>query len=238
MTKEEMASGFRTGYAGFREILACDDLETIRKTALSVHAQVHPAEVSGGEEKTAADLAFAQMTAGRRNEIVPRQIWDTDLHYAGNDRVPTPWLFWHTSRIEDLVSNILMTDGKQIFDERWKKDIGSSITDTGNALTLVEAEAFCGKLDLDALYAYMIEVGKNARKIMAGLSLEDLRSMVREETVMRILEEGGVTVDFRSVWLLVFWGRLTRAEMILTPLTFHHLMHFPVLLDRFPEIRI
>lgn len=30
--------------------------------------------------------------------------------------------------------------------------------------------------------------------------------MVPAECVMRILEVGGVTTDFRSVWLLVFWG--------------------------------
>lgn len=30
--------------------------------------------------------------------------------------------------------------------------------------------------------------------------------MVPEKWVMRILGEGGVTTDFRSVWLLVFWA--------------------------------
>ena len=44
----------------------------------------------------------------------------------------------------------------------------------------------------------------------AKLTLEEIKSMVPEEWVMRILEVGGVTTDFRSVWLLVFWGRLTR----------------------------
>ncbi len=48
---------------------------------------------------------------------------------------------------------------------------------------------------------------------------------------MRILEVGGVTTDFRSVWLLVFWGRLTRAGMILTPMTYHHMMHLPACID-------
>ena len=49
---------------------------------------------------------------------------------------------------------------------------------------------------------------------------------------MRILEEGGVTTDFRSIWLLVFWGRLTRGGMILTPLTSHYMMHLPACLDK------
>ena len=30
---------------------------------------------------------------------------------------------------------------------------------------------------------------------------------------------------------LVFWGRLTRAGMILTPMTYHHMMHLPACID-------
>lgn len=40
--------------------------------------------------------------------------------------------------------------------------------------------------------------------IPENLTLKQIQSMVPEESVMRILEEGGVTTDFRSVWLLVF----------------------------------
>ncbi len=80
-----------------------------------------------------------------------------------------------------------------------------------------------------------IEVGKNTRRILSDLSLEQIRSMVPEEWVMRILEEGGVTTDFRSVWLLVFWGRLTIGGMILTPMTSHHMMHLPTVPDRMIE---
>lgn len=57
----------------------------------------------------------------------------------------------------------------------------------------------------------MIAVGKNTRHILENLTLEQVRTMAPEKWVMRILEEGGVTTDFRSVWLLVFWGRLTGA---------------------------
>ena len=77
----------------------------------------------------------------------------------------------------------------------------------------------------------MIAVGKNTRRILSDLTLERIKSMVPEEWVMRILEEGGVTTDFRSVWLLVFWGRLTIGGMILTPMTSHHMMHLPTCVD-------
>ena len=142
--------------------------------------------------------------------------------------------FWHTYRIEDLVSNILMVDQDQIFNEAWQRKIGSSITDTGNALEFDEAVLFGKGIDVLALREYMITVGKNTRCILESLTLEQIESMVPEEWVMRILEEGGVTTDFRSVWLLVYWGRLTRGGMILTPMTDHHMMHLPPCLNHLP----
>ena len=63
----------------------------MKKLALEVHAMVHPAEVSGAPEKTLADYVLDYMLAGNRNIPVPRQIWDTDLHYAGADTVPLCW---------------------------------------------------------------------------------------------------------------------------------------------------
>ncbi len=64
--------------------------------------------------------------------------------------------------------------------------------------------------------------------------MEQIQSMVPEEWGMRILEEGGVTTAFRSVWLLVLWVRLTRGCMILTPMTDHHTMHLSPCLNNLP----
>lgn len=127
-----------------------------------------------------------------------------------------------------------MANQEQIFNEEWQRKIGAAITDTGNALELDEAIAFGKELNVEALREYMITVGKNTRTILKNLTLEQIKSMVPEEWVMRILEEGGVTTDFRSVWLLVFWGRLTRGGMILTPMTNHHMMHLPPCLNNLP----
>lgn len=204
-----------------------DDLEQIRELTLELHAMVHPAEISGRTEKTVADYVLDYMMQGHQNEIVPRETWDTDLHYAGSKTVPICWQFWHIYRIEDLVSNILMANGQQIFNEEWKRKIGSSVTDTGNALEPDELAAWSKNINMEELRNYIITVGKNTRRILSGLTLEQIKSMVPEEWVMRILEEGGVTTDFRSVWLLVFWGRLTIGGMILTPMTSHHMMHLP-----------
>lgn len=234
MTKETLISSFEEQYKELERALQGDDIEYIRKMALDVHAMVHPAEVSGKTEKTIADYVLDYMMEGHQNELMPRENWEEDLHYAGTNTVPMCWQFWHTYRIEDLVSNILMADQDQLFDADWQKKIGANITDTGNALELDEAIAFAKGIHVDALREYMIAVGKNTRKILEKLTLEQVKSMVPEEWVVRILEEGGVTTDIRSVWLLVFWGRLTRGGMILTPMTGHHMMHLPPCLDHLP----
>ena len=234
MTKEDLFAPIREKYNELKIALEGTDIDRIRKLTLEVHSMVHLAEISGKNEKTIADYVFDYMLNGNQNTLVPREDYDVDLHYAGTKTVPMCWQFWHTYRIEDLVSNILMANQEQIFNEDWQRKIGSPITDTGNALELDEAIAFGKELNIEALREYMIAVGKNTREILKSLTLEQIKSMVPEEWVMRILEEGGVTTDFRSVWLLVFWGRLTMGGMILTPLTNHHMMHLPPCLNNLP----
>lgn len=235
MNKEAMISAINSKFEELKTALEDDNLETIRELTLDLHAMVHPAEISGRTEKTIADFVLDYMMKGNQNEFVQRETWDTDLKYAGSKTVPICWQFWHTYRIEDLVSNILMANGNQIFNADWQKKIGSSITDTGNALEPDELVSWAKEINVAELKNYMIAVGKNTRRILSELTLEQIKSMVPEEWVMRILEEGGVTTDFRSVWLLVFWGRLTIGGMILTPMTSHHMMHLPTAVDRILE---
>lgn len=234
MTKEELFEPITKKYNELKLALQGTDIDKIRELTLEVHAMVHLAEISGRTEKTIADYVLDYMLRGNQNELVPREDYDVDLHYAGTRTVPLCWQFWHTYRIEDLVSNILMANQNQIFNEEWQRKIGSPITDTGNALELDEAIAFGKEINVEALHEYMLAVGKNTRNILGNLTLVQINSMVPEEWVMRILEEGGVTTDFRSVWLLVFWGRLTMGGMILTPMTDHHMMHLPPCLNNLP----
>lgn len=234
MTKEELFAPIREKYNELKNAIEGTDIDKIRELTLEVHAMVHPAEISGRIEKTIADYVLDYMLNGNQNALVPREDYDVDLHYAGTRTVPMCWQFWHTYRIEDLVSNILMVDQEQIFNRDWQIKIGSSITDTGNALELDEAIVFGKEINIKALHEYMIAVGKNTRHILENITLEQIKSMVPYERVMRILEEGGVTTDFRSVWLLVYWGSLTMGGMILTPMTDHHMMHLPPCLNNLP----
>ena len=234
MTKEELFAPIREKYNELKNAIEGTDIDRIRELTLEVHAMVHPAEISGRTEKTIADYILDYMLNGNQNALVPREDYDVDLHYAGTRTVPMCWQFWHTYRIEDLVSNILMADQEQMFNRDWQIKIGSSITDTGNSLELDDAIAFGKEINIKALREYIIAVGKNTRNILENITLEQVKSMVPYERVMHILEEGGVTTDFRSIWLLVYWGSLTMGGMILTPMTDHHMMHLPPCLNNLP----
>ena len=142
MTKQALYDAYHTLDLAFHEALNARDPKRVKALALELHALVHPACVSGRSERTMADWVVEYMLAGHQNDLAPRQPWETDLHYAGTDRVPMVWQLWHTARIEDLVSNFLLADRDQIFNDGWQRRIGSPIADTGNALEPEEAIEF------------------------------------------------------------------------------------------------
>ena len=99
MTKEELFAPIREKYNELKIALEGTDIDKIRELALEVHAMVHPAEISGKTVKTIADYVLDYMLKGNQNELVPREDYDVDLHYAGTRTVPMCWQFWHTYRM-------------------------------------------------------------------------------------------------------------------------------------------
>jgi len=158
MTKQEICQPIYDKHSELSIAMQGEDLELIKRLALELHSLVHPAEVSELENHTIADTVFEYMRSRGQNLLVPREDYETDLHYAGTKTVPLCWYFWHIYRIEDIVSNVLMANQDQIFNSEWQRKINSSITDTGNALELEEAIDFGKALNIDALYEYTVEV--------------------------------------------------------------------------------
>lgn len=83
---------------------------------------------------------------------------------------------WHSARIEDMTMNLLVTQGTQVIDKNnWQKKVGSSIYDTGNALTPKEILKFSSHLNMANLKKYRQAVGKRTREIVSSLSYSDLK---------------------------------------------------------------
>lgn len=59
MDKETMISAINSKFEELKTALEGDDLARIRELTLELHAMVHPAEISGRDEKTIADYVLA-----------------------------------------------------------------------------------------------------------------------------------------------------------------------------------
>lgn len=91
MNMEKFSFEFSAKYEQLQKALQDSDIEEIKRTALDVHAMVHPAAVSGLAQKTIADYVLDCVLDGHQNDLVPRKIFQTDLHYDGSDIVPMVW---------------------------------------------------------------------------------------------------------------------------------------------------
>lgn len=135
------------------------------------------------------------------------------------------WAVWHIARIEDLTMNILVGEGQQVFNDAWKQRIGVSVADTGNAMADGEIMDFSKRINVNELLNYRNAVGIRSREILRGLKPEDMKRQIKHGDTTRILDEGGVTRQKDSVWLLDFWGKKDVAGIILMPLTRHQTLH-------------
>jgi len=135
------------------------------------------------------------------------------------------WVLWHIARIEDIAMGILVAEGEQLFNETWKKAMNVSITDTGNALTDDEISDLSKHIHVEELFNYRNAVGKRTRQIVMALTPKDMKRKVSSKSLEKILQEGGVTPQKDSIWLLDFWGKKDMAGILLMPPTRHVMLH-------------
>ncbi len=137
------------------------------------------------------------------------------------------WHLWHIARIEDLTANLLIAESSQIFNDDWMDRLQVSVKDTGNAMTDEEIIGFSRQVNKQELIHYRNAVGCRTRRILNALTPGDMKRKPSEESLGRLVSEGGLLEARQSIWLRNFWGRHTVAGLILLPLTRHHMMHLP-----------
>jgi hypothetical protein len=134
------------------------------------------------------------------------------------------WLTWHLARIEDVTMNILVAGGEQILlAGSWLARLGISERDTGNLSTPDRVERLSAAIDLEALQAYRLAVGRGTRQVVARLNAGQLRRKVEPVRLQRLLDEGAVVPQAAD--LLAYWGGLTIAGLLLMPPTRHNFVH-------------
>ncbi len=134
------------------------------------------------------------------------------------------WCIWHIARIEDVTMNLLVAGSPQVYNQdNWGEQVKSPIHDTANEISVEMMSELSNTIDIDALRAYRIAVGRRTREIVEQLEPESLKEMVDLARLQRVLDEGAV-VD-RAQGVIDYWSRRNIAGLLLMPATRHHLVH-------------
>lgn len=191
-----------------------EHMEESKQLILELHSEVHVSDVSGTAHETMEDLIWQEF-----NEQLFRTATDT----KGRTVL---YGIWHSARIEDITLNMLVAGKVQLFETgNWLSKINSPIKHTGNSLNKDEISAFSQTINIEALKAYKIAVGKNTRQIINQLKPGELNEKVMRQNLPLIIEQQAVDNVDSANWLIEFWGRKSKAGIILMPALRHNLTH-------------
>jgi hypothetical protein len=98
-----------------------------------------------------------------------------------------------------------------------------SMRDTGNAMDGQGVAELSAAIDLEALRAYRVAVGRRTREVVRQLQPGELKHRVEARRLQQVLDEGAVVQEAQG--LLDYWGGLNIAGLLLMPPTRHNFVH-------------
>ena len=179
---------------------------------LSQHAMVHSAKMARSKLWSFEDEVFQNMTEDAIRCIPP------------NCEHSVAWCIWHIARIEDVTMNLLVAGSPQVAQrDNWLERIKVSVRDTGNTMDKVGVANLSATIDVKALRAYRVAVGRRTREIVQRLEPADLKRKIAPVRLQEVLKEGAVVEAARD--LIDYWGNRTVAGLLMMPATRHNFVH-------------
>jgi hypothetical protein len=178
----------------------------------SQHAVLHSAKMVVSEPWSYEDQVF-DILSNLQLRFIPRYSVHSIL-----------WCIWHIARIEDVTMNLLVAGIPQVLNTgRWLEKMKIEARDTGNAMTDKDVGKLSKSIDIKALRAYRLAVGRRTREIVERLSFEDLKLKVEHERLQRVRDEGAVVPAAGD--LIDYWGKRDEMGLLLMPATRHNFVH-------------
>jgi hypothetical protein len=191
---------------------------------------------SGEDYPAARQLFFQQHAMLHRTEMAGTGLWSYEdqiwqgLSEADARRIPPgadhsiAWIIWHITRIEDVTMNMLVAGGAQVMlGGSWHEQMGVIARDTGNGMLAQAVAQLSETINLEALRAYRLLVGRQTRAVVQRLSPPELTQIVTAARLQQLVREGAVLPAAQEV--LAYWGGLTIAGLLLMPPTRHSFIH-------------
>ena len=183
-----------------------------RHYALDQHAWAHAAQVSGAVTPTTAnrlvcDLDDAQLRAR-----------------PGPGLNSIAWLIWHMARLEDVAVNALVAGAPQVLEhEAWAAHLGLSQAALGTGMDDAEVEQMSQQVDVAALLAYRMAVGRRTRQVIGGMPEAALDRLVDSARITRLVAAG--SIGPAAAWLAEAWQGQALRFFIAMPATAHSYLH-------------
>ena len=125
---------------------------------------------------------------------------------------PLAWLLWHTARAEDGTVNLLISDGAQVFSDRWLSRLNIERDDVGTGMTMAEVVDLSATIDLPSLLEYWRAVGERTREVVGSLRARDLDQVVGNGVIARALK--GMVAARSAASLRSLWEGTTRGQFL------------------------
>jgi hypothetical protein len=191
---------------------------------LDHHAAVHAARLQTGAHWSWHDEVL--------NGLTPEQMRYTPKGSPHS----VAWRIWHMARIEDVTMNILLADAAQVVATgKWLDKLEIECSSVGNEMSYTDIVRLSEAINLRALFAYRLVVGKRTRAIVKRLKLDDLSQHPKPDRLQRLVAEGAV--EKSTLWLLDYWGGHPAANLLLMPATRHSFVHLNEIKRLLPKLK-
>jgi hypothetical protein len=146
------------------------------------------------------------------------------------------WKIWHITRVEDLTVNLLLAGAKHsLLNAEWLKRLGTRYGDAGNDMPDADVARLSKSMNIKALLAYRLAVGKRTQSLLRKFNPETLWEKPAPDRIRRIVKEKAVRR--KAAWLLKFWGGNVCANLLLMPATRHPFVHLNEISRMMPSLR-
>ncbi len=178
---------------------------------LREHASVHSAQVAEGEQRSLEDGVLRHLT-------------EEHLRARPQGLNSIIWLLWHMARVEDVGINVIVAARPQILDEQgWKERLGIAIHDVGTGMTGEDVADLSARIDVSAVRAYRVAVGRNTREAVQALPTAEWPRGPDGAALERIRAQGVLRPE--AEWLLRFWEGKTKSWFLSWMGVGHNYLH-------------
>ena len=184
---------------------------------LSQHAMLHSASVAANKLAKTEPWSFEDEVLDDMTEEQIRRIPRNCEHSVA-------WIIWHIARCEDVTMNLLVAGSPQVLSQNsWLERIKAPIRHTGNEMDEAGVAHFSNSIDIEALRAYRVAVGRRTQEIVKRLGPEDMKRKVDPARLQRVWDEGAVVEEASGI--VDYWGKRNVAGLLLMPASRHLIVH-------------